>query len=358
MRTDDLKKLIFLLQHIPESSEALQLQSLVDSYTQHDPQPQATPTGLHPEPRRDASQQLDSLRGILGDLKPDPGLDSEAKQDPSPPTPRLEMAGHPRTAPMYRMSIRLPKESVRGLISIGRHHCLNTALLDAQTATTKPFVGETELDGQRGLSEPGNPLNKEDRTKPYVAHSFADMATSRSISIDSVATAPSKTIAYLLDIFLELHAPNWQSAIWKAERPEKNDWFKGRNPITRKVIDELIRHIQVEKVSSNNRTIGKHLEAALNLVDTNWQEPVVYTKGGLEKVYRTIFGLSQAVIGVAELNSVGRINRGIENPAKKAAKLFQRIAHLPDGLTEEQLVDCLDASWKLYSDRHSGGWSA
>jgi hypothetical protein len=258
---------------------------------------------------------------------------------------------------MNRTSIGLPKKFVMELTTIEQWHCLKPARLDTQAAATTPVVREADLDRQQSPPDPRKPLHTKVESNPIGIQAPADLITTHTIGIDGEGTAQSNTTAYLLDIFLELHASNWQSAIWKADRPEKNNWFKGRNPITRRIIDEIVRHIPTENISSNNRTIGNHLEAALELIDNDWNEPVVYTKGGLKKVHRTIFGLSQAVIAAAELNCAGRINRGIENPAIKAAKLFQRIAHLPDGLTEEQLVDCLDASWKLYSDKHSGDWS-
>ena len=195
------------------------------------------------------------------------------------------------------------------------------------------------------------------RWLPSTEHEPVDETPVPTIRVGSATTAPATTIAYTHDIFLELVAPNWQTTIWKAERPVKNDWFNGRNPNALKVTGEIASHIQGEQIAKNNRTIGGHIKAAEDLIKRCWEGPNEYSSKQISMIYRTIYGYSQAVITAWELRTGETISCGISNPGLTVAKLFQRIAPLPPGLTEEQLAECLDGCWRLYSLKHSGNWT-
>ena len=100
------------------------------------------------------------------------------------------------------------------------------------------------------FNEPaGNPASEQDLHQPSATNADTDTSTSTpstehepvdetpvpTIRVGAATTAPATTIAYTHDILLELVAPNWQTTIWKAERPVKNGWFNGRNPNVLKV---------------------------------------------------------------------------------------------------------------------------
>ncbi len=245
--------------------------------------------------------------------------------------------------PSTRIQLRLSKEMVRDI-----------KVQVPWDQTPNQYFEKLLIDGVTTLRDEAKPGELVDEVNVPTPVDETPVAT---IRVGTATTAPATTIAYIHDIFLELVAPNWQTTIWKAERPVKNDWFKGRNPNARKVTGEIASHIEIEQIAKNNRTIGGHIEAAEGLINRCWDQPKEYSRDQIRMIYRTIYGYSQAVISAWEVRTGKTISYGISNPGLTVAKLFQRIDQLPPGLTEEQLAECLDASWGLYSLKHSGNWT-
>ncbi len=219
--------------------------------------------------------------------------------------------------------------------------------------TPKQYLEKLLIDGVTTLRDEAKPGELVDEVNVPTPVDEDSIPTNR---IAAATAAPAITIAYTHDIFLELVAPNWQNTIWKAEIPVKNVWFNGRNPNALKVTGEIATHFEGGQIAKNNRTIGEHIKAAEGLITRDWKRPKIYSSKQLPMIYRTIYGYSQAMITAWELWQRETISFGISNPGMILAKLFQRIAPLPPGLTEEQLAECLDASWGLYSLKYSGNW--
>ncbi len=353
MRTDDNFQLRALLKRASGSSDSPDIQQALDLLSKIEGE--ATPRELVDEVNAPplAQHQRDTTRSGLQTSHWHLSTEHEKGSSPSPNPAKHSLAGTRQT---HKVAIQLPAVMVRELAKIGAQYCLNLASPNSNTNSAPELTDESEDDSHLGQPETLQPfptarISMQAKTAPV------DKTPAPTIRVGTATTAPATTIAYIHDIFLELVALNWQTTIWKAERPVKNDWFKGRNPNARKVTGEIASHIESEQIAKNNRTIGGHIEAAEGLIKRGWDQPKEYSRDQITMIYRTIYGYSQAVISAWEVRTGKTISYGISNPGLTVAKLFQRIDQLPPGLTEEQLAECLDASWGLYSLKHSGNWT-
>jgi hypothetical protein len=156
-------------------------------------------------------------------------------------------------------------------------------------------------------------------------------------------SALALSLAYSLDIYLELKDPNWQGAIWKSGNPRKSLRFLGNKLNTAQLMRDLAPHIPETVNAASNSTVRKRIDDAEYLITSGWQSPQRHSGRQQSAAYRTLYGLCQLVIITSGDDS---ITRGISSPARKAATLFQGVVQLPDDLTEEQLVQCLEKCWK------------
>ena len=354
MPPDDNSQLRALLKRASGSSDSPDVQkALLDLLSKIDGE--ATPGELVDEVNVPplVLHRRDTIPRCLQTGRSHPSTENEMDSSPPPNPAKHSLAGTKRTR---SVTIQLPASAVRQLARIGTQHCLNLALPIANTNSAPEPTDECENNSQSSQLEI---LQPRPTAKVSMQNKAAPAGETRipTIRVGTGTTAPATTIAYTHDIFLELMAPNWQNTIWKAERPVKNDWFNGRNPNALKISGEIAHHIEGEQIVKNNRTIGGHIKTAENLIKRDWERPKEYSRKQTTMIYRTIYGYSQAVISAWELRTGDTISCGISNPGLTAAKLFQRIAPLPPGLTEEQLAECLDKCWGLYSLKYSGNWT-
>lgn len=217
---------------------------------------------------------------------------------------------------------------------------------EVQTPSPDTSIDQFEVDIPANV-----PLDPGRQSALDPLHGFKDNIVQRQQPVSETPThrppASALSLAFVFDIYLELKEPNWQVEIWTSESPRMSPRFIGNEPNTAQLMRELAPHIPAIENAAENSTIRKRLYDALDLIANDWQSPQRYSSRELSMAYRVLYGLCRLVITTSGDDT---ITRGISSPAKKAATLFQRIAQLPDGLTEEELVHCLEYCWKQYDE--------
>jgi hypothetical protein len=148
------------------------------------------------------------------------------------------------------------------------------------------------------------------------------------------------TLAWMLDIFMEIHVHDWQTVMADTGRDRGHDWFR----VDKLNITEVGRRMQPEggSIPVSKRLLHNHITAANQVISDRWEVNKPLKPGELKYAYLTLAGLLQATVA-AWVSKGNALDFKLESPQQTARFFitkFPNPLHLSPHQLKHYLTEC------------------
>lgn len=150
------------------------------------------------------------------------------------------------------------------------------------------------------------------------------------------------TWAWVLDILLEMNVEQWSAVAHGLRGNYPKPWFRG-SELNVAYIANLIA-LEIEEEELEERTIRKHVEAALTAIRSQWADKKYIPSNRVASaMYLSLYALAKATIK-SWFEKGNGISFDTESP-QAVVMFFSKKFGRPEALSEAQAIACLNHCW-------------